>query len=230
MLTPAETEAVVLSVRVATVATLVAAAPAVAIAWALERTRFPGRLIVDALVGLPLVLPPVVTGYLLLVLLGRNGPLGSVLHDTFGVTFAFTWYGAALASAVVAFPLFVRAVRLAIAAIDPGLEQAARTLGAGPLRVFFGITVPLALPGIAAGAALAFARSLGEFGATIMLAGNIAGETRTVPLAIYTAVGTPGGEEGAVRLVVLAVAVSFVAMLGGEWTARRAGSRAHGGR
>ena len=229
MLSAAEAEAVALSVRVATLATVAAAVPAVAVAWVLERGRFPGRLLLDAVVGLPLVLPPVVTGYLLLVLLGRNGALGAFLFDTFGIAVAFTWYGAALASAVVAFPLFVRAVRLAIASIDPGLEAVARTLGAGRWRVFFEITLPLAAPGVAAGAALAFARSLGEFGATIMLAGNIAGETRTVPLAIYTAVGTPGAEPVAMRLVVLAVVVSFVAMLGGEWMARRAGDRASGG-
>ena len=179
----------------------------------------------NAVVHLPLVLPPVVVGYLLLVLLGREGPLGRLLFDWFGVRLAFTWEGAALAAAVMAFPLMVRAMRLSLESVDRRLEAAARTLGAGPAGVFLTITLPLMAPGIVVGALLGFARSLGEFGATITFVANIAGQTRTIPSAIYTYLNQPGGEDAALRLVWVSVAVSLAALLGSEWAARRARGR-----
>ncbi len=222
MFTAAETDALLLSLRVALLATVASLPAGVLVAWVLERTRMPGRLLLDTFVSLPLVLPPVVTGYLLLLVFARGAPLGLLLERYLGISVAFTWLGAALAAAVVAFPLLVRAVRISLASIEPGLESAARTLGAGPLRVFFGITLPLSLPGLLAGAMLAFARSVGEFGATVMLAGNIAGRTRTLPLAIYTAAQRPDGQPQALRLVVISVVVSFVALALSEWMVRRA--------
>jgi len=207
----------VLSLKVALAATALCVPLAVPLAWALARRRFRGKALVEALVALPLVLPPVVTGYLLLVLFGRNGLVGKAL----GLEVAFTWRAAAMASAVLGFPLMVRALRLSIEAVDPGLEAAARTLGAGPLRAFLTITGPLALPGLVAGALLCFARALGEFGATITFAGNIPGSTQTLTLAIWTQLQTPGGEAAAVRLVALSVVLAFGAVLAGEWLAAR---------
>jgi len=220
-LTPLETAALGLSLKVAVWAVAVSLPPGIAVAWLLARARFPGRTLLDGLVHLPLVLPPVVTGYVLLLTLGRRGVIGSWLHDTFGLTVAFTWRGAALASAVVAFPLLVRAVRLSLENVDRGLEDAARTLGAGPWRVFFGVTLPLILPGVAAGATLAFARSLGEFGATITFVANIPGRTQTLPLALYSLIQQPGGEAGALRLCAISVVLGVAALAVAERQARR---------
>jgi molybdate transport system permease protein len=227
-LTPAEWEALRLSLWVAGWAVAASLPAGVAAAWLLGRRRFPGKSLLDGLVHLPLVLPPVVTGYLLLLLLGRKGPLGAWLYDSLGVTVAFTWKGAAVASGVMAFPLMVRAVRQAVEALDPGLEQAARTLGAGPLRVFCTVSLPLILPGVLTGAVLAFARSLGEFGATITFVSNIPGQTRTLPLALYSLVQTPGGEAGALRLCLIAVAVSLAALVVSELLSRRLAARLGG--
>ncbi len=221
MLTTEEWSAVLLSLKVAGVAVLAMLLPGIACGWLLARRRFPGRSLLDALIHLPLVLPPVVVGYLLLRWVGRRGWLGGWLYEHFGLDLAFTWKAAAIASTVMGFPLLVRAVRLAIEATDPRLEAAAATLGAGPLRVLLTVTLPLALPGILAGTVLAFARSLGEFGATIMVAGNIEGVTRTIPLAIFSDVQTPGGDASAMRLVVIAVIVSFLALLVSELLSRR---------
>ena len=190
-------------------------------AWVLARLRFPGKNLLDGLVHLPLVLPPVVTGYLLLVLLGRNGLIGSLLNKYLGVVVAFNWKGAVLAAAVMSFPLLVRAVRLSLEGVDPGLEAAARTLGAGPLRVFFTVTLPLMVPGIITGTILAFARSLGEFGATITFVSNSPGQTQTLPLALYTLTQVPDGEAGAMRLCVLSIVVAMAALLCSEVLARR---------
>ena len=223
-----EWSAILLSLRVGVVAVGVMLVPGVACGWLLARRRFPGRAIIDAAVHLPLVLPPVVVGYLLLLSIGRRGWMGGWLYDHFGVDLAFTWKAAAIASTVMGFPLLVRAVRLAIEAVDPRLEDAALTLGARPIRVFFTLTLPMAFPGVLAGMVMAFARSLGEFGATIMVAGNIEGVTRTIPLAIYSEVQTPGGDAGALRLAVIAIVVSFVALLASEFLARRF-SRTAGG-
>lgn len=190
-------------------------------AWVLARLRFPGKNLLDGLVHLPLVLPPVVTGYLLLVLLGRNGLIGSLLNKYLGVVVAFNWKGAVLAAAVMSFPLLVRAVRLSLEGVDPGLEAAARTLGAGPLRVFFTVTLPLMVPGIITGTILAFARSLGEFGATITFVSNIPGQTQTLPLALYTLTQVPDGEAGAMRLCILSIVVAMAALLCSEVLSRR---------
>jgi len=220
-LTPLEWEALGLSLKVALTATTVSLPFGVAMAWLLARTRFPGHGLLNAIVHLPLVLPPVVVGWALLVVLGRQGVVGEWLFDAFGVTFAFTWKGAAVAAAVMAFPLLVRAIRLSLEAVDPGLEAAARTLGASPLRTFFTITLPLMLPGVVTGCVLAFARALGEFGATITFVYNIPGETRTLPLALYGLTQVPGGESGAARLAVIAVVVALVALVVSEVLARR---------
>jgi len=210
-----------LSLRVAGWATLASLPLAVASAWALSRLRFPGRALLEALVHAPLVLPPVVVGFLLLVLLGRNGALGAWLAETFGIRLVFTTGGAVVAAAVMSFPFMVRAIRLSLDASDRGLEVAARTLGAGPWDTFFSITLPLMLPGILSGAVVAFAASLGEFGATITFASNIPDETRTVTLAIYTAIQTPGGDAIAYRLVGLSMALAVGALALSEWSARR---------
>ena len=228
MLTAEEWSAVQLSLKVAGVAVLAMLAPGIACGWLLARRRFPGRSLLDAAIHLPLVLPPVVVGYLLLLSVGRRGWLGGWLYEHFGLDLAFTWKAAAIASTVMGFPLLVRAVRIAIEAIDPRLEAAAATLGAGPVRIFCTVTLPLALPGLLAGTVLAFARSLGEFGATIMVAGNIEGVTRTIPLAIFSEVQTPGGDASAMRLVVIAVIVSFVALLVSELLSRRLVRRSGG--
>ena len=220
-LTPLETEALALSLRVALVSVVFALPVGLLVAWLLVRVRFPGKSVLDALVHLPLVLPPVAVGYLLLIALGRNGVIGGWLYDSFGISFAFTWKGAAVAAAVMAFPLMVRAMRLSLEAVDPGLEAAARTLGATRRRVFLTVTLPLMAPGILAGGVLAFARALGEFGATITFVSNIPGETRTLPIALYTLTQTPGGEASAARLAILAALLAFAALIGSEWLARR---------
>lgn len=227
-LTPQEWSIVALSLQVSVVAVLLTLPLAYALAWLLARRRFPGRILLDALVHLPLVLPPVVTGWLLLLVFGRNGPVGSWLEAQFGVTLVFRWTGAALAAAVMALPLMVRAMRLSIEAVDRRLVEAARTLGARPWRAFLTITLPLSAPGIAAGAMLGFARSLGEFGATITFASNIAGETRTLPLAIYSGLQLPGGEALVTRLSIISVVLSVAALVLSELLVRRSGgSRAH---
>lgn len=224
-LSPEEWTALRLSLLVAGTATAASLLPGLAIGWLLARRRFWGKALLDALVHLPLILPPVVTGYLLLVGFGRRGPIGAFLESTFGIVLAFKWTGAVLACAVMGFPLLVRAIRLSIEAIDMRLEQAAATLGAPPPLVFLTVTLPLILPGILAGAILAFAKSMGEFGATITFVGNIAGETQTLSSAIYTFLQVPGGEGGAFRLTLVSVAVSVAALIGSEWMARRLGRR-----
>ena len=227
-LTPQEWTAVALSLRVAAVSTVVALPFGIGIAFLLARKSFWGKLLVDALVHLPLVVPPVVTGYLLLITFGRRAPVGEFLADRFGIVFSFRWTGAALACGVMAFPLMVRAIRLSIEAIDRRLEDAAATLGANPVWLFITNTLPLALPGIIAGMMLAFARALGEFGATITFVSNIPGETQTISAAIYTLLQIPGGEALAVRLVLIAIALSLGALIVSEWFARRAGMRFQG--
>lgn len=227
-LTPGEWGVVALSLKVSLAAVAVTLPVAYALAWLLARRRFPGRLLLDAVVHMPLVLPPVVTGWLLLLLFGRNGPVGGWLEAQFGVTLVFRWTGAALAAAVMSLPLMVRAMRLSIEAVDRRLVEAARTLGASPGRAFLTITLPLSAPGIAAGAMLGFARSLGEFGATITFASNIAGETRTLPLAIYSGLQLPGGEALVTRLSIVSVVLSIAALVVSELLVRRSGgSRAH---
>lgn len=220
-LSPEEWQAVRLSLEVATRSVLVSLPPAIAVAWLLARRRFPGRLLLDALVHLPLVVPPVVVGWALLMLFGIQGPIGRPLHDWFGVRLVFTTEGAALATAVMSFPLIVRAVRLGIEGVDEGLEAAARTLGAGPLDRFVTVTLPLMSPGILAGAVTAFAAGLGEFGAVITFASNIPGETQTLPLAIYSATQTPGGEAMAARLAAISFALAITGLLLAELIARR---------
>jgi molybdate transport system permease protein len=212
---------VLLSLKVALAGTLASLPVAVLVALALARGRFPGRSVLNAFVHLPLVLPPVVTGYLLLRTFGRQGAIGSLLEAAFGVTFAFEWTGAALAAGVMGFPLMVRAIRLAIENIDHRVEQAAATLGASPAWTVATVTLPMALPGILAGMVLGFAKALGEFGATITFVSNIPGETQTLALAIYSFLQTPGGDAAAVRLVWLSVAISFAALLASEGLARR---------
>lgn len=220
-LTPLEIETVGLSLRVAAFAVLISLPLGILTAWVLTRCDFFGKSLVNGIVHLPLILPPVVIGYLLLLLLGRRGPVGGWLFDTFGITVAFTWKGAAIASAVMAFPLMVRAIALSLAAVDRKLEQAARTLGAGPLRVFFTITLPLTIPGIISGVILAFARSLGEFGATITFVSNIPGETATLPLALFSQIQSIGGDVGALRLVIISIVLAMVALVASEILARR---------
>ncbi len=212
---------VLLSLRVATVSVLVSLPFAVLVAYVLARADFPGKTLVDAIVHLPLVLPPVVVGYALLLLFGKRGPIGGLLNDWFGIVVAFRWTGAALASALMGFPLMVRAIRLSIDAIDRRLETAARTLGGSHLWVFASITVPLALPGIVTGILLSFARGLGEFGATITFVSNIPGETETLPLAIYTFTQVPGADLQALRLSLVAVALSILALMASEWLTPR---------
>ena len=227
-LTSMEWEALRLSLWISFWAVALSMPFGILVAWILARLRFPGKSIFDGIVHLPLVLPPVVTGYVLLVLFGRKGPLGAFLQEHLGLTLAFNWKGAALAAAVMAFPLLVRAVRLSMESVDQELEAAARTLGAGPLRVFFTVTLPLVAPGILSGLILSFARSLGEFGATITFVSNIPGETRTLPLALYTLTQMPDGETGAMRLCLLSVGVAMVAMVLSEMAARRFSSRLKG--
>ena len=222
-----EFQIIALSLRVALVSMACSLPLAILVAYALARYDFPGKVLADAIVHLPLVLPPVVVGFALLVLFGRHGPIGSVLDQWFGIVFAFRWTGAALASAIMGFPLMVRAIRLSIAAIDPRLEIAARTLGGSRLWVFASITLPLALPGIITGSLLSFARGLGEFGATITFVSSIPGETETLPLAIYTFTQVPGGDAYALRLSIVAVVLSLVALAASEWLTRRFATPPH---
>jgi molybdate transport system permease protein len=224
-LTPAEWEAIRLSIRIAIVAMIASLPFGIAVAWLLARRRFPGRTLLDGIVHLPLVMPPVVTGYLLLLLFGRRGPIGAFLESTFGIVLAFRWTGAALACAIMGFPLMVRAIRLSIEAIDTRLEAAASTLGAGRAAVFATITLPLMLPGILAGMVLSFARALGEFGATITFVGNIPGATQTIPTAIYTYTQVPGGDVGALRLTAISIAISLAALIASDVLARRVSRR-----
>ena len=225
LFSPAEWAAIALSLKVSLWATLGSLPFGIAAALALARGRFPGRSMLDGLVHLPLVLPPVVTGYLLLVLFGRRGPVGGWLEETFGLVLAFRWTGAALAAAVMAFPLMVRAIRLAVEAVDPGLEEAAATLGASRPRVVATVTLPLIAPGILAGAVLAFARALGEFGATITFVAAIPGQTQTIPSAIYGLLQVPGEEAAVVRLVVVSVALAMGALIAAEALSRRVAAR-----
>ena len=224
-MTAEEWTAVRLSLLVAVTAMAASLPPGIAVAWLLARGRFWGKSLVDTLVHLPLIMPPVVTGYLLLILFGRRGPIGEFLDQAFGIVFAFRWTGAALACAVMGFPLMVRAIRLSIEAVDTRLESAAGTLGANPLWIFATITLPLCLPGVIAGAILSFAKSMGEFGATITFVSNIPGETQTLPSAIYTFTQVPGGDAGALRLTAISIAISMLALLGSELLARRIGAR-----
>ena len=224
-LSPEEWTAVRLSIRVATVAMLASLPVGIAVAYLLARARFPGKSVVNGIVLLPLILPPVVTGYLLLLSFGRRGPIGAFLDEHFGIVFSFRWTGAALACAVMAFPLLVRAIRLSIESVDRRLEDAAGTLGANPLWVFLFVTLPLILPGIIAGMILCFAKAMGEFGATITFVSNIPGETQTLPSAIYTLTQIPGGESGALRLTLVSIVISMGALLISELLARRVDER-----
>ncbi|WP_019996302.1 molybdate ABC transporter permease subunit [Aureimonas ureilytica] len=222
---PEEWTAVRLSLQVASVATLASLPFGLLVAWLLARVRFPGKTILNGIVHLPLVLPPVVTGYLLLILFGRRGPLGEFFEAWFGLVFSFRWTGAALASAIMGFPLMVRAMRLSLESVDRRLEDAGATLGASPVFVFLTVTLPLVAPGILAGLILAFAKAMGEFGATITFVSNIPGETQTLPAAIYTLTQVPGGDGAALRLTALSVALSMAALVASEWLATRLNRR-----
>jgi len=224
---PDEWRAVALSLQVSFWATLVSLPFGIFVAYALARWRFPGKQVLNGIVHLPLILPPVVTGYLLLLTLGTRGPVGAVLAD-WGIVFAFRWTGAAVAAGVMAFPLMVRAIRLSVEAVDPRLEQASATLGASPFWVFLTVTLPMALPGIVAGAILAFAKAMGEFGATITFVSNIPGQTRTIPSAIYAFLQVPGGEDSAMKLVIVSVVVAMGALLLSELIGRRVAARVGG--
>ncbi|MER9841354.1 molybdate ABC transporter permease subunit [Mesorhizobium australicum] len=224
-LTPDEWNAVRLSIKVATVAMLASLPPGIAIALLLARGQFWGKTLLNGVVHLPLILPPVVTGYLLLLTFGKRGPAGAFLAEHFGIVFSFRWTGAALACGVMGFPLMVRAIRLSIEAVDRKMEAAAGTLGANPLWVFGTITLPLILPGLIAGAILSFAKAMGEFGATITFVSNIPGETQTLPSAIYTFTQVPGGDEGALRLTLISIVISMAALVASEVLARRVGRR-----
>ncbi|UWQ39481.1 molybdate ABC transporter permease subunit (plasmid) [Leisingera aquaemixtae] len=224
---PQEWQAVMLSLRVSLWATLAALPLAVFVAYALARWRFPGKQIVNSLVHLPLILPPVVTGYLLLMVFGTKGPVGGALQPI-GIVFAFRWTGAALAAAIMAFPLMVRAIRLSVEAVDPKLEQAAATLGASRVLCFATVTLPMILPGLIAGTVLGFAKAMGEFGATITFVSSIPGQTQTLPSAIYTFLQVPGGEAAALRLTLVSIAIALSALLFSELLARRAAERAGG--
>jgi molybdate transport system permease protein len=227
-ISPTEWTAILLSLRVATVATLVATPLGIAVAWLLARREFWGKALLDAAIHLPLVLPPVVTGYLLLLTFGRHGAVGAWLADHLGLVLAFRWTGAALACGIMGFPLLVRPIRLSIEAVDRRLEQAAATLGAAPWKVFLTVTLPLALSGVLAGMVLGFAKALGEFGATITFVSNIPGETQTISSAIYALIQTPDGDAAAMRLVIVSVLMSMVALVASEWFGRRALLRLHG--
>ena len=227
-ISPEEWTAILLSLRIASIATLVATPLGIAVAWLLARYDFWGKAALDALIYLPLVLPPVVTGYLLLLTFGRKGLVGGWLADTLGIVFAFRWTGAALACGVMSFPLLVRPIRLSIEAVDRKLEQAASTLGAAPWRVFLTVTLPLALPGILAGMVLGFAKAIGEFGATITFVSSIPGETQTIASAVYALIQTPAGDREATQLIVISMILAFGALLLSEWFARRAVSRMRG--
>ncbi len=225
ILSHAEIETLLLSVKVATFCTLLICTPAIAVAWLLAKKEFVGKSLLDGLVHIPLILPPVVPGFLLLLLFGNQGLIGKWLHETFGITIAFTWIGAVIASAVMAFPLIVRSIRLAISQVDAKLEVAAQSLGASPFKVFLTITLPISIPGVITGLILAFSRSLGEFGATITFVGNIEGETRTLPLAIYSYTQTPNGDFVAMRLVLLSVLIALSAIVLSNFLERKAAKR-----
>ena len=227
-LSPEEWQAVALSLRVSVWATVLSLPVGILAAYALARWRFPGKTLLNGVVHLPLILPPVVTGYLLLLTFGRNGTIGAALHDWFGITLAFRWTGAVLAAAVMAFPLMVRAIRLGLEAVDPRLEEAAGTLGASRSVVFVTVTLPLILPGILAGAILGFAKAMGEFGATITFVANIPGQTQTLPSAIHAFLQVPGGDAQAFRLVLIAIAVAMGALILSEWVSRRVAARIAG--
>ncbi|OOS01936.1 molybdate ABC transporter permease [Canicola haemoglobinophilus] len=220
-LSQSEINAIALSIKVALVSISMSLPFAIVVAWLLARKDFWGKAIINGVIHLPLVLPPVVIGYLLLISMGRNGIIGRYLLQWFGFSFGFSWHGAALASGIVAFPLLVRSIRLAIENIDFRLEQAAQTLGASSLRIFFTITLPLSLPGILSGMILGFARSLGEFGATITFVSNIPNVTQTIPLAMFSFIETPGAENSALRLCIIAVVISLISLLISEWLAKR---------
>jgi molybdate transport system permease protein len=227
VLSAAEWGIVALSLKVGGVAMAVTLPIAFALAWLLARVAFPGKVLIDAVIHLPLVVPPVVTGWVLLIAFGPNGPIGGWFQQWFGVTLLFRWTGAALAAGVMALPLMVRAMRLSIEAVDRRLEQAARTLGAGRARVFWTVTLPLSMPGVLAGAVLGFARSIGEFGATITFVSNVPGQTQTLPLAIYSALQQPDGDALVWRLSAIAIALSLVALVASELLTRRAGRGLH---
>ncbi len=227
-ITPDEWVAIRLSLRIAAVATVIALPFGIGVAWLLARKKFHGRALLDALTFLPLVLPPVVTGYLLLIMFGRKGLIGAFLADNFGIVFSFRWTGAALACGIMAFPLLVRPIRLSFEAIDKRLEDASATLGAPPLWQFITVTLPLALPGVIAGMVLSFAKALGEFGATITFVSNIPGETQTIAAAIYTYTQIPNADTAALRLVIVSVVIAVAALIASEWLARRAQARLHG--
>jgi molybdate transport system permease protein len=216
-----EIEALEISLKVAFWAVLISLPFGIAVSWLLARVEFPGKIVVDGIVHLPLVLPPVAVGFLLIVLLGQKGFIGAWLLETFDIRLVFTWQGAAVASGIMAFPLMVRAIRLSMETMDIGLETAARTLGASPLRAFFTITIPLIAPGILSGVILAFARSLSEFGATIVFAGNVPGETNTIPVSMFVALQSPGGEEAATRLSLIAIAVAIITLMLSQHLANR---------
>lgn len=219
-LTPLEIQALFLSLKVSLVSVGFSLPLGIFLAWVLNRYEFAGKSLLNGLVHLPLVIPPVVTGYLLLLLLGRNGVLGKILYNWLGITLTFNWKGAALASGIIAFPLLVRAVRISLESMDRGLEAAAKTLGAGSFRVFFTVTIPLIIPGIVSGAMMAFARSISEFGATITFASNIPGQTNTLPLTLYNLIQTPEGEAGAMRLCLISIATAMLALLVSEYSTK----------
>jgi len=227
-ISPTEWTAILLSLRVATVATLVATPLAIAVGWLLARREFWGKALLDAVIHLPLVLPPVVTGYLLLLTFGRRGAVGAWLAEHLGLVFAFRWTGAALACGIMSFPLLVRPIRLSIEAVDRRLEQTAATLGAAPWQVFLTVTLPLALSGVLAGMVLGFAKALGEFGATITFVSNIPGETQVISSAIYALIQTPDGDTAALRLVMVSIVIATAALVASEWFSRRAVLRLHG--
>ena len=227
-ISPTEWTAILLSLKVAVIATLISTPLGIGIAWLLARRDFWGKSFIDAMIYLPLVLPPVVTGYLLLLSFGKRGLIGSFLAEHFGIVFAFRWTGAALACGVMSFPLLVRPIRLSIEAVDRKLEQAAATLGASPWKVFATVTLPLALPGVLAGMVLGFAKAIGEFGATITFVSNIPGETQTIASAIYSLIQTPDGDTAALRLVIISIGIAVAALIASEWFARRATLRLHG--
>ncbi|EXI61561.1 molybdate ABC transporter permease [Mannheimia granulomatis] len=219
--TPQELNAIFLSLKIAAIAVMLALPLAIWVAWILSRKQFWGKSLLNGIVHLPLVLPPVVIGYLLLISMAKRGVIGQYLWEWFHFSFSFSWKGAVLASMVMAFPLMVRSIRLALDAIDPKLEQAARTLGAGPLKVFFTLNLPLSFSGIVAGSVLGFARSLGEFGATITFVSNIPNQTQTIPAALFTFIETPDGELAAARLCMVAIIISLIALFCSEWLAER---------
>lgn len=225
ILTEYEVTAVLLSLKVSGVAVLFSLPAGIVCAWVLARLEFPGKTLLDGVIHLPLVLPPVVIGYLLLISMGRKGIIGESLYDWFGISFSFSWRGAALAAAIVSFPLMVRAIRQAFEHADIRLEQAARTLGSSPLKVFLTITLPMTVPGIISGMVLAFARSLGEFGSTITFVSNIPGETRTIPLAMYSFIETPGAESQAARFCIISIIIALLSLMTSQWLTQKAQRR-----